>query len=88
MRSFRCIGLFGMIDVQKNRAGDRAAPYNGTSQAMKDLATFFRENGLFTFVRWGSFMCNPPLSITKEELLEAFAIIDRGLDVTDAAMED
>lgn len=87
VRGFRCIGLFGMIDLQKNTAGERAAPYNGTSQMMVDLAKFFRENGLFTFVRWGSFMCNPPLSITKDELLEAFAIIDRGLDLTDAAMQ-
>ena len=83
----RCIGLFGMIDIQKNSAGERIAPYNGSHPAMAELGRFFRDNGLFTFIRWGSFMCNPPLCITEDELREAFAIIDRGLDITDAAFE-
>jgi len=83
----RCIGLFGMMDLQKNSQGERMAPYNGTSEAMGKLGAFFRENGLFTFVRWGSFMCNPPLCITEEQLLECFEIIDRGLDVTDQYFE-
>ena len=83
----RCIGLFGMIDVQKNAAGDPIAPYDGGHPAMAKLAAFFREQGLFTFVRWGSFMCNPPLCITEAQLREGFEIIDRGLDITDAAFE-
>lgn len=83
----RNIGLFGMIDVQKNAKGEPAAPYNGSSESMQKLGKFFREQGLFTFVRWGSFMCNPPLCITEEQLLEAFEIIDRGLEITDAAFE-
>ena len=87
VREGRCLGLFGMIDLQKNSAGERMAPYNGTSEAMQKLGAFFRENGLFTFVRWGSFMCNPPLCITEEQLLECFEIIDRGLDVTDQYFE-
>jgi taurine--2-oxoglutarate transaminase len=85
VREGRCIGLFGMIDIQKNSAGERIAPYNGSHPAMAELGRFFKDNGLFTFVRWGSFMCNPPLCITESELLDCFAIIDRGLDITDAA---
>lgn len=84
----RCIGLFGMIDLQKNASGEPMAPYNGNSEPMKQLAKFFRDEGLFTFVRWGSFMCNPPLCISKEQLLEGFAIIDRGLGLTDQAFEN
>jgi taurine--2-oxoglutarate transaminase len=87
VREGRCIGLFGMIDLQKNSAGDRIAPYNGTHPAMAELGKFFRDNGLFTFMRWGSFMCNPPLCITKAQLLECFEIIDRGLEITDRAFE-
>lgn len=83
----RCLGLFGMIDLQKNSAGEPMAPYNGTSEAMGKLNAFFRDNGLFTFVRWGSFMCNPPLCITESQLLECFEIIDRALDVTDGYFE-
>ena len=83
----RALGLFGMMDVQKNSNGDLIAPYNGTHPAMTELAAFFRKEGLFTFVRWSHFMCNPPLCITKEQILEAFDIIDRGLEITDRAFE-
>ena len=87
LREGRQLGLFGMMDVQKNSQGDLIAPYNGTHPAMKELANFFRAEGLFTFVRWSHFMCNPPLCINEEQLLEAFEIIDRGLEITDAVFE-
>ncbi|MEQ8281082.1 MAG: aminotransferase class III-fold pyridoxal phosphate-dependent enzyme [Deltaproteobacteria bacterium] len=87
MKEGRAIGLFGMIDVQKNAAGAPLAPYNGTHPMMQKLSKFFIDSGLFTFVRWSSFMCNPPLCITEEQLLEGYAIIDRGLDITDEAFE-
>ncbi len=83
----RCIGLFGIIDVQKNSKGDLIAPYNGTHPAMGKLGKFFQDEGLFTFVRWSSFMANPPLCITEAQLREGFAIVDRGLDITDEAFE-
>lgn len=83
----RCIGLFGMVDLQKNSAGEPMAPYNGSSPAMNALGAAFKELGLFTFVRWGSFMCNPPLIITEPQLREAFAIIDKALEVVDPYFE-
>ena len=83
----RCIGLFGMIDVRKNSRGELLAPYNGAHPAMGKLAQFFRKEGLFTFVRWSNFTCNPPLCITAEQLKEGFAIIDRGLEITDQVFE-
>ena len=59
-------------------------PYNGTSDGDGALAHgFFREQGLYTLVRWNTFFTNPPLTITEEQLREAFAIIDGGLDITD-----
>lgn len=87
VREGRNIGLFGIIDVQKNSSGERIAPYNGSHPAMAELAAFFKQEGLFTFVRWGSFMCNPPLCITEAQLLECFEIIDRGLEITDRHFE-
>ncbi|TNF32394.1 MAG: aminotransferase class III-fold pyridoxal phosphate-dependent enzyme [Deltaproteobacteria bacterium] len=83
----RAIGLFGMMDLRKNAAGEPMAPYNGTSPAMEELKKAFNERGLFTFVRWHSFMCNPPLCITEEQLREAYAIIDDCLDITDRYFE-
>ena len=76
-----------MIDLQKNSKGEPLAPFNGSHPAMAALGKFFLDNGLFTFVRWGSFMCNPPLCITDDQLREAFAIVDRGLEITDEAFE-
>ena len=55
---------------------------------MAALAKHFLSECLFTFLHLGSFMCNPPLCITEEQLLECFAIVDSGLDVTDRFVED
>ena len=83
----RCIGLFGMIDVRKNAKGEPLAPYNGSHPTMTKLAQFFRKEGLFSYVHWSSFTCNPPLCITEAQLKEGFAIIDRGLALTDEAFQ-
>jgi taurine--2-oxoglutarate transaminase len=53
---------------------------------MAALGTFFRQEGLYTFVRWNAFFTNPPLSIAESELRDGFAIIDRGLTIADRAV--
>lgn len=83
VKTYRNIGLFGMVDLQKDTEGTPMAPYNGTHPAMGEFNAFLKDNGLFTFCRWGSFMCNPPLCITEDELAQGFAIIDKGLDICD-----
>lgn len=83
----RSIGLFGLVELVKNRETmEPLAPFNGTSPEMQALGKFFREEGLYTFVRWNTFFTNPPLCITEAELAEAFAIIDKGLYITDRAV--
>jgi taurine--2-oxoglutarate transaminase len=64
------------------------APFNGTWEEMAALGRFFREQGLYTIVRWNSFYTNPPLCINEQQLGEAFAIIDKGLEITDKAIND
>ena len=84
----RSIGLFGMVELVRNRqTREPLAPFNGTSPEMQALGKFFREEGLYTFVRWNTFFTNPPLCITEAEMREAFAIIDRGLEITDRAVQ-
>jgi len=84
----RSLGLFGVIELIRNRRTRQPmAPFNGTSPEMAQLAKFFRQEGLFTFVRWNYFFTNPPLTITEAQLREAFAIVDRGLEITDRAVE-
>jgi taurine--2-oxoglutarate transaminase len=76
----RSIGLFGIVELVKDRSTmEPLAPFNGTSEEMAALGRFFREHGLYTFVRWNTFFTNPPLSITEAELRQGFDIIDRGL---------
>lgn len=82
VRTHRNLGLFGIVKLQDND-GNRIAPYNGSHPAMALLAKHFRDNGLFTFVRWDGFMCNPPLIIDEAQMAEAFEIIDRGLTLVD-----
>jgi taurine--2-oxoglutarate transaminase len=83
----RNIGLFGIVELVRNpETREPMAPFNGTSPEMQALGKYFRQEGLYTFVRWNTFFTNPPLCITEAELREAFAIIDRGLDITDGAV--
>lgn len=83
----RNIGLFGIIELVRNRETmEPMAPFNGTSDEMAALGKRFRDEGLYTLVRWNYFFTNPPLVITEEELAEGFAIIDRALEITDAAL--
>jgi taurine---2-oxoglutarate transaminase len=83
----RSIGLFGIFELVRNpQTREPLAPFNGHSPEMQALGRFFREQGLYTFVRWNTFFTNPPLCITEPELGEAFAIIDEGLTRVDAAI--
>jgi taurine---2-oxoglutarate transaminase len=76
----RSIGLFGIVELVKDRqTREPLAPFNGSSPPMARLGRFFREQGLYTFVRWNTFFTNPPLSITEMELRLGFDIVDRGL---------
>src|ERR1700704_2639741 len=85
----RSIGLFGIVELVRSRKTRQPmAPFNGTSEEMGALGKFFREQGLYTLVRWNTFYTNPPLCINEQQLREAFAIIDRGLLITDKAVVD
>jgi taurine--2-oxoglutarate transaminase len=76
----RSIGLFGIVELVKDRHSmEPLAPFNGSSEPMNALRRIFRDEGLYTFVRFNTFFTNPPLSITEEELRHGFDIIDRAL---------
>lgn len=83
----RNIGLFGLIELVRNRdTMEPMAPFNGTSDEMTALGRRFRDEGLYTLVRWNYFFTNPPLTISEEEMASGFEIIDRALEITDAAV--
>ena len=83
----RNIGLFGIVELTKDaKTKAPMAPFGGTSEEMKRLNGFLREEGLYTFVRWHMFFTNPPLCITEEQLREGFASIDRSLTRLEATL--
>jgi taurine--2-oxoglutarate transaminase len=84
----RSIGLFGIVELTRNRATrEPLAPFGSTSPEMMALSKFFRDEGLYTFVRWHNFFTNPPLTITEAELREGFGIIDKGLETIDRSIK-
>jgi taurine--2-oxoglutarate transaminase len=83
----RNIGLFGIVELVRNqKTYEPMAPYNGASDEMTALGRFFREKGLYTFVRWNTFFTNPPLVITEAQLMEGLDVIDEALAITDRAV--
>jgi taurine--2-oxoglutarate transaminase len=79
IKAHRNIGLFGMVDT-------KLGSYNQGHPAMAEFNRYLLSHGLYTVIHWGSFMCNPPLCITEEQLGEGFAILDQGLDIVDRAV--
>src|SRR5947208_2361587 len=60
----RNIGLFGIVELVRNRATrEPIAPFNGSSPEMQELGKFFRQEGLYTIVRWKTLFTNRPLWI-------------------------
>lgn len=75
----RYIGLFSALELVKDRKTKEASP------SMGEIGKFLRENGLFTFIFGPVLFIVPPLCITKEQLDEGLAIIERALAISDAA---
>jgi len=83
----RSLGLFGILDLVRSQdPWTPITPFNGTSDEMKAIGKFFRQNGLYTMIANNSIHTNPPLCITEAELAEGFEIIDRALDIADQAV--
>jgi taurine--2-oxoglutarate transaminase len=83
----RNIGLFGILDLVRSQdPWTPLTPFNGTSDEMKAIGKFFRDNGLYVMIANNSIHTNPPLCINADQLAEAFDIIDRGLEITDQAV--
>ena len=83
----RSLGLFGALElVRDRRTREPMAPFNGSSPEMRRLGAFLKERGLFVFINWHVLFTNPPLCISEAQLRDAFAIIDEGLAITDAAV--
>ena len=73
----RSIGLFGIVELVRNRdKRTPMAPFNGTSPEMTELGKFFRQEGLYTFVRW-FFFTRPFFRFPDAGLTGGFESLDR-----------
>jgi len=79
----RYIGLFSTIEVVVNRETKESF----SPAVMAEVGKVLRKNGLFTFImanNMGSMVfIVPPLCITREQLDEGLAIVEKALEVTD-----
>ncbi|MCG2786062.1 MAG: aminotransferase class III-fold pyridoxal phosphate-dependent enzyme [Anaerolineae bacterium] len=83
----RSIGLFGIIEVVKNReTKEPIAPWNGSSPEMNALKKYCTEHGLFVYTHWHTILIIPPLIISEEQLREGFDVLDKALEITDKAV--
>ncbi|MEA4906413.1 MAG: aminotransferase class III-fold pyridoxal phosphate-dependent enzyme [Anaerolineaceae bacterium] len=84
----RSIGLFGVIELVRNRETHQPlSPYGGSSPEMLALRRYLLEQGLFIYSHWHTLLILPPLIITQEQLAEGLAVLDRGLEITDRAVQ-
>ena len=85
--AIRNLGLFGIIDlVRSHDPWTPLTPFNGSSDEMKAIGKFFRDNHLYTMIANNSIHTNPPLCITEEQLAEGFEVIGRALAIADQAV--
>ncbi|MDR3344602.1 MAG: aminotransferase class III-fold pyridoxal phosphate-dependent enzyme [Oscillospiraceae bacterium] len=82
----RYIGLFSAIELVRDRATKTPlVPYGKDPDGvMKRVFALLRERGVSTYGRESNINLTPPLTITEEQLREAFAAIDDVLTIIDA----
>ncbi|RPH59228.1 MAG: aminotransferase class III-fold pyridoxal phosphate-dependent enzyme [Chloroflexi bacterium] len=79
----RYIGLFSTLELVQNRESKEIMP----ASVMGQVGKYLRDNGLFTFIMANSMgsmvFVVPPLCITKAQLDEGLAIVEKALEVAD-----
>jgi taurine--2-oxoglutarate transaminase len=85
----RSIGLFGIIELVRNRmTKEPMTPWNSSSTEMVALRKELIEKGLFIYSHWHTLLIIPPLIITEDQLKEGFAILDKALTITDKSVQN
>lgn len=84
----RSIGLFGIIELVKNRGTkEPLAPYDGSSPEMAALRKYLLDHGVYIYTHWHTVLIIPPLIINEEQLAEGFAVLDKALEIADQGAE-
>jgi taurine---2-oxoglutarate transaminase len=84
----RSMGLFGVIELVKNRTTrEPLVPFGGSSPVMTTLRKYMLDHGVFLYTHWHTLLVIPPLIITPEQLAEGFAVLDQALGISDQAVK-
>ena len=84
----RSIGLFGIIELVRNRkTKEPMAPWNGSSPEMVAFRKYCVDHGLYVYTHWHTALIIPPLIITEAQLQEGFAVLDKAIEITDKAAQ-
>lgn len=84
----RSIGLFGIIELVRNRTTkEPMAPWNQSSPAMAAFKKYCLDHGLFIETHWHTALVIPPLIISHEQLADGFKVLDEALKITDRAAQ-
>lgn len=82
----RSIGMFGILElVRERKTKEPMAPFNGASPEMAAFRKYMLDHGVFLYTHWHTVLIIPPLIMTQDQLAEGFAVLDRALEITDAA---
>jgi taurine--2-oxoglutarate transaminase len=83
----RGVGLFWMLELVRDReTREMLVPYAASGEAALPMARVTKaalERGLYLFTHFNRVGITPPLTITREELLEGLAILDDVLAIAD-----
>ncbi len=76
-------GLHQIIDLGYPN-GEPLSPFNSPlTEPMRKVAAVLKERRLVTWAKWNTIYCCPPLTISKEEILEGIAILDEAISKAD-----
>jgi len=80
----RSIGLFGAIELVKNKATrEPTAAFGMGSTEMSALKQYLLDHGVYLYTHWNIILLIPPLIITESELAEGFEVLEKAIDITD-----
>jgi taurine--2-oxoglutarate transaminase len=85
----RCKGLWACIELVSDRK--TKAPIAGYNDAFGNvsgpLGKIFMDNGLYLYCNWDYIFISPPLIITRPQIDEMLAVVEKGLAYTDTLVK-
>lgn len=82
----RSIGLFSCIELVKDRQTKEPLVTARNPELISQISGFLINNGVLVVTRANTIVVAPPLCVTRDELLEGLAVVDKALNIADQAL--